>query len=123
MARGIPSTSESPARRKAYVPPFRMLQNSPYVSTDNLRSDATVSIPMTVFKILVAALLKTGSFDERWYLETYPDVYRAIKDGNITDAFEHYATAGYYEGRSPGPREVDQKWYETHYGDVGEAVK
>ena len=90
---------------------------------NDLRPGNKVSIPAGLFKSLFATYLRDGFFDERWYLETYPDVSSAIKDGRIANAFEHYTTTGYYEGRSPGPCYVDRKWYEEYYKDVREALE
>src|SRR5690606_10004996 len=43
------------------------------------------------------------SFDEPWYLQAYPDVGKAIGDGRLPSAREHYLKFGTTEGRLPVP--------------------
>ena len=107
----------------AYVPAFKLVQESLHLDLQDLAPGQKVTISSRVFKELMAVCLQRGFFDERWYLETYPDVYSAIKEGRIASAIEHYTTTGYYEGRSPGPCYFDREWYENYYRDVNEAVK
>jgi hypothetical protein len=120
---GMSQTKSLVSGTYAYVPSFSLIQQSLTVKTTDLESNGKITIPSVIFKEIMAEVLRRGFFDERWYLETYPDVYDAIKEGRIRSAFEHYSTTGYYEGRSPGPCEVDRNWYENHYVDVREAVK
>lgn len=47
---------------------------------------------------LIKALRKSDAFDARWYVETYPDV---AESGIAPE--HHYATAGAFESRDPGP--------------------
>jgi hypothetical protein len=123
---GLPAAEKQRSngpRTYTYVPPFKLIQEALRIGQDDLDADSRVSIPVAVLKTLMAHLLKKGFFDERWYVESNPDVDNAIKNGKITDAFEHYIWVGYYEGRSPGPCSVDREWYERHYSDVGLAIK
>lgn len=47
----------------------------------------------------VDAIKQSGLFDERWYLETYPEV---ATDANFSqDPLAHYLVYGGYEGRNP----------------------
>ena len=57
-------------------------------------------------------LQKIGLFDERYYIDTYPDIA-----GAELEAFEHFFRYGYREGRRPNPR-FDPNWYLTTYPDV-----
>jgi len=41
------------------------------------------------------------NFDEGWYLKSYPDVGRAIQEGRLGSAREHYLQFGVTEGRLP----------------------
>jgi hypothetical protein len=109
--------------RDAYVPPFNMISKALGVDRTDLAPGKKVSIPVELFKCLMGSFLAQGFFDERWYLETYPDVEAAINRGSVSNALEHYVNAGYYEGRSPGPCFVDQVWYEQYYSDLGDALK
>jgi len=38
-------------------------------------------------------------FDEKWYLETYPDVMDAVKSGFLSSGKEHWEKQGKKEGR------------------------
>ena len=105
-----------------YVPPFKIVENALQLNHFNLDA-GKVTIPARLFRHLMALAIAQGSFDERWYLETYPDVERGITEDVIPSAWSHYVNTGYYENRSPGPCFVDQKWYETYYPDIGEAVR
>jgi hypothetical protein len=41
--------------------------------------------------------------DESWYLERYPDVAQAVKDGIVKSAADHYQENGGLEWRAPNP--------------------
>jgi len=106
-----------------YVPPFKLIEEALRIRKEDLDTGGNISIPTPVFKELMAYYVKNGYFDERWYVETNPDVDNAIKNGKITDGLEHFVSAGYYEGRSPGLCYVDREWYEQHYRDVALATR
>lgn len=110
-------------RERRYVPPFAMIGRALRIEAADLAAGKTVAISAQLFKYLLGLAISQSFFDQRWYLETYPDVEAAINEGGVGSAFEHYLTAGYYEGRSPGPCQVDQAWYERYYGDVAEALR
>jgi hypothetical protein len=116
-------TSDVTQIKQAYVPPFTMIHQALELNDRDLYPGKTVAIPSEFFKALMGFVITQGFFDERWYLETYPDVEAAIRSGNLSSPLEHYTKAGYYEGRSPGPCFVDQDWYERYYGDLSEALK
>jgi predicted O-methyltransferase YrrM len=40
-------------------------------------------------------------FDEAWYLNTYPDVADAVRDGRLPSGHDHYVRFGRSEGRHP----------------------
>jgi Phytanoyl-CoA dioxygenase (PhyH) len=59
-------------------------------------------------------------FDEGWYVEMYPDVGKAVKDGVVRSALAHYVDFGRDEGRLPTP--FAPEWYaRTYSGAVDEA--
>jgi phospholipase/lecithinase/hemolysin len=64
----------------------------------------------------------TNYFDEKYYLQKYPDVAKAITNGTIPDALTHFRNFGKYEGRDPNPM-FDTKYYLEKNPDVAEAVK
>jgi glycosyltransferase involved in cell wall biosynthesis len=41
--------------------------------------------------------------DEAWYLQTYPDVAQAIREGRETSAYDHFVKFGNREGRMSAP--------------------
>jgi hypothetical protein len=72
--------------RNAYVPPFNVIRKALGLDHADLAPGKHVSIPIELFKSLMGGLLAQGFFDERWYLETYPDVEAAINRGNVSNA-------------------------------------
>jgi hypothetical protein len=62
-----------------------------------------------------ASIRASGLFDEKWYLEKYPDVARAK-----LDPVEHYLKFGVAEGRNPSER-FHTRWYLDAYSDVSRA--
>lgn len=44
-----------------------------------------------------------AAFDAADYLSRYPDVARAVSAGHYADAYEHYRSAGIWEGREAAP--------------------
>nr|WP_294504087.1 hypothetical protein [uncultured Rhodopila sp.] len=61
--------------------------------------------------------------DERWYLMKYPDVAKAIEQGLVATARQHYVRFGFYEHRQPYKIDVDAGWYLETYPDVRIAVE
>lgn len=49
-----------------------------------------------------APIVVPSTFDEAWYLRTYPDVAAAIP-AYFTSGWDHYDRCGRAEGRKPGP--------------------
>ena len=41
------------------------------------------------------------SFDEQWYLQTYPDIRKAVEEGGFQSGREHFLSFGRNEGRAP----------------------
>jgi hypothetical protein len=61
-----------------------------------------------------------AGFDEDFYLEAYPDVEAAIRQGRVRSACEHYTRNGRYEGRFPRFNEAS---YLANNPDVARAVR
>jgi hypothetical protein len=101
-----------------YFPPFVLLRRALGRAEGSL---VTISEPL--LKRLITGLIIKGFFDEKWYLNSYPDVEIAIDEGRVANALEHYASTGYYEGRRPGRKCIDAAWYESFYKDVSSAVE
>lgn len=58
------------------------------------------------------ALLQSGIFDRKYYLEANPDVV-----ANGIDPFHHYEIFGRFEMRAPGPN-FNPDWYSAQYASV-----
>lgn len=61
-----------------------------------------------------------AGFDESFYLEAYPDVEAAIRQGRVRNACDHYKRNGRYEGRFPRFNEAS---YLANNPDVAQAVR
>jgi len=73
-------------------------------------------------ELLMREYLSSWSFDEDWYLQSYPDLANAFPSSVFPDGFSHFIAVGYYEGRAPAPLEIDEDWYLATYPDVANAV-
>jgi hypothetical protein len=104
-----------------YLPPFELIRRSIEVSTvhGGLQVTMTYENLVRVLKLLIAGI----EVDEVWYLQTYEDIARAIKEGTIQSARQHFVHDGWFEGRLPFPINVDEPWYIQRYPDVGESVR
>jgi hypothetical protein len=60
---------------------------------------------------------------EEWYLEEYPDIAQAIREGKVESAKQHFIDDGFFEGRRPFPMDVDERWYLQQYPDVAESIR
>ena len=96
------------------------LKNIKLVSFDQ---DGLVSVDEPFFRVLLASMVRTIEFDERYYLDKYPDVQGAIDKGLLESAHAHYVQSGYFEDRLPRRIKVDERWYVATYPDVGKALK
>lgn len=113
----------SEARQAMYVPPFKLIKDSLNLNESEIMTNKNIEIPTALFKFLMSLLISSSTFDERWYFETYPDVKAAVSQGDVASALDHYISAGYYEGRSPGPAAVNREFYLENYADVAEGVR
>ncbi|MGC9270363.1 hypothetical protein [Acidiphilium sp.] len=84
----------------------------------------TVEIPVALLRRLIESALRTGGFTESTYLAANPDVASAIRRSEFTCARDHYATNGYYEGRSGSNGiDFDEVWYLKNNPDVARSVR
>jgi hypothetical protein len=94
------------------------------IEASNSEGVKYVSIPEDIFRRLLAGAIKSkGLFDERFYLEAYPDVASAVRNGQIASGLEHYVATGYYENRLPRKLIVDERFYLQENPDVAEAIR
>jgi hypothetical protein len=68
--------------------------------------------------MILTEMLRAVPFDEKWYVERYPDVAEAVATGDFTSAHEHYVRYGYFEGRLPGLNGFDPEIYCRIYPDL-----
>lgn len=88
----------------------------------NVAANRPVTLPYPLYiEILTAAF--GPLVDEDWYLNRYPDVAAAIKQGHFRSAAHHYAIGGLAEGRMPCPVEIDESDYLAVHRDVAKAIE
>lgn len=63
----------------------------------------------TLFKVYARYLAE--NMDETWYLNTYPDVEKNMKDVGLNSAKDHFIEYGFFENRIPYPISIDYKQY------------
>tara|TARA_B100000809_G_C14829075_1_gene420316 strand:- start:125 stop:562 length:438 start_codon:yes stop_codon:yes gene_type:complete len=80
------------------------------------------SVNRTALTDLLTGMLLLMGFDEEWYSETYPDVKRAISKGAVASGLEHFASHGFFEGRSYKPLNFDEERYLAEYPDLKAAL-
>lgn len=104
-----------------YLPPFELIRRSVEIST--VRGELRVDVSYDEFVKLLKLMIAGIEVDEEWYLRTYEDIARAIEDGTVQSARQHFVDDGYFEGRLPFPVQVDDRWYFQRYPDVAESVR
>ncbi|HTW71994.1 MAG TPA: hypothetical protein VME47_19060 [Acetobacteraceae bacterium] len=104
-----------------YLPPFEKIKAMLHITDD--QGTRVVAGTYEEFLELVRALLVCIQVDEAWYLNAYPDVAEAIKDGKVASAREHFMNDGYFEGRWPFPMIVSERWYLTRNPGVAEHIR
>lgn len=107
----------------AYLPDFADIALASGFKPASLADNEKVSISPRLMKFLMLGWLINQHFDEEAYLKANRDVAEAIQNGKIESGWTHYLTTGYFEGRSPGTRYVDLKFYRRAYPDVALAER
>lgn len=67
------------------------------------------------------ACMKAPEFDEKWYLNQYPDVKADVLAGGLKSAQDHWLRYGQLEGRQPAEISLDffdEEWYFKRYPDI-----
>jgi hypothetical protein len=104
-----------------YLPPFDLIRRMVEVST--VRGELRVSLSYDDFIAILRMMISGIVVDEAWYLKEHEDIARAIADGAVASARQHFLDDGYFEDRLPFPMPVDERWYLEHYPDVAESVR
>lgn len=104
-----------------YLPPFESIRAMLRVKDE--KDTPVVTGSYEEFLELIRALLVSVQVDEAWYLNTYPDVAAAIKEGKVATAREHFMYDGYFEGRWPFLMVVNERWYLTQNPGVADYIR
>ena len=104
-----------------YVPPFDLIRRSVEIST--VRGELRVNVSYEEFIRILKLMIAGVQVDNDWYVQAYEDIGKAITDGIVKSAQQHFVDDGYFEGRLPFPMQVDETWYLQHYPDVADSVR
>ncbi len=104
-----------------YLPPFDLIRRSIEIST--IRGELRVNLSYEDFVKILKKMIVGVEVDEDWYMRTYEDIAKAIRDGVVQSAQQHFVEDGYFEGRLPFPMPVDPRWYLQQYPDVADSVR
>jgi hypothetical protein len=104
-----------------YLPPFDLIRRFMEIST--VRGELRVSVSYDDFIRILRLMISGIEVNEAWYLQQYEDIARAVKDGSIASAKQHFVDDGYFEGRRPFPMPVNERWYLEQYPDVAESMR
>ena len=104
-----------------YLPPFDLIRRSIEIST--VRGELRVNLSYDDFVDILRIMLRGLEVNEAWYARTYEDIGKAIREGKVSSAKQHFMDDGYFEGRLPFPIVVDEKWYLAENPDVAESLR
>ena len=104
-----------------YLPPFELIRRSIEIST--VRGELRVNVSYENFVGLLRTMIRGIDVNEAWYGRTYEDIGKAINDGIIRSAKQHFINDGYFEGRLPFPMTVDERWYLAENPDVADSIR
>jgi hypothetical protein len=105
----------------SYIPPFEILKQKVRVVMGN--GKGRVDMKYGDFMEVIKLMLRAVDVNEHWYLNQYPDVAVAIKEGVYKSAKHHFVEEGYFEGRVPYEFGVDENWYKTQYPDIAASLQ
>lgn len=108
---------------KTYQPEFADLCHALKIDNSSLVKETNITVNANALKEIIKELVKTFEFDEKYYVQNYPDIKQALQDKLLNSAKEHYIRAGYFEGRTLEKESFDEDWYLDHYKDVSKAIK
>ena len=104
-----------------YIPPFELIRRSIELTT--VRGELRVNISYENFVAILRQMIQGIKVDEAWYIRSYEDIGKAVKDGDVVSAKQHFVNDGYFEGRLPFPIPVDERWYLSRHPDVAESIR
>jgi hypothetical protein len=104
-----------------YLPPFDLIRRSVEIST--VKGELRVNLSYEDFIKLMKLVISGIEVNEDWYLRQYEDIARAVQEGTVKSAKQHFVEDGYFEGRLPFAMRVDEKWYLQQNPDVAEGTR
>ena len=63
-----------------YLPPFELIRRSIEIST--VRGELRVNVSYENFVAILRQMIQGIEIDELWYLRTYEDIGKAVKEGD-----------------------------------------
>lgn len=120
-AKGNTGSGGVKAHAAGYVPPPRILELSITRGT-GANGKPMVTMPQEAFTRLLEAAM-SGSFDEAAYVDRQQDIRAGVVAGEIPSGLRHFASHGFFEGRSTLSYPVDADWYLATYPDVQKAIQ
>ena len=107
-----------------YLPPFELLKGLLTLTTVNGQLTVSGSYDDLIRLIrLIRRLIAGVQVDDAWYLQRYPDIAEAIKQGKVESPQKHFVYDGYFEGRAPFPIAVNERWYLEQNPGVADFVR
>ncbi|MEI7713414.1 MAG: hypothetical protein WCI94_18395 [Rhodospirillales bacterium] len=104
-----------------YLAPFDIVKAG--LGIEAVNGELRVSGSYEEFVNMVRRMIAGIEVDEKWYLERYPDIADAIKQGIVQSAQQHFVNDGYFEGRQPFAIKVNERWYLTQNAGVADYVR
>ena len=104
-----------------YLPPFEVLKA--LLTISNVKGELMVTCSYENLVQMLRQLIIGVEVDEKWYLDRYPDIADAIKQGLVQSARLHFVNDGYFEGRMPFPIHVDERYYLAQNSGVADYVR
>jgi hypothetical protein len=104
-----------------YLPPFEVLKT--YVSVTTVKGNLMVGCSYEELVQMIRRLLIGVEVDEKWYMQRYPDIADAIRQGIVASAQSHFVNDGYFEGRLPFPIRVDERYYLSKNEGVADYIR
>ncbi len=112
----------SQPEKESYLPSFASVCER--IGLDRKDLDRRyITVPTKFWLFLLSEHIRALSFEEETYRKANPDVGAAVDKGTVNSCLEHFATTGYFEGRSLGESNVDEDWYLSAYPDVATAFE
>jgi hypothetical protein len=104
-----------------YIPPFDLIRRM--VEVHSVKGELRVSLSYDDFVAILRMMIAGVELDAAWYLRENADIARAVEDGTVQSARQHFIDDGYFEGRAPFAMPVDEEWYLAQNPDVAESVR